>query len=154
VAGLAEERPARLPGRLRAPERGLARPVPLQLAREDLLRGQRRLHGLRRAREDRVGPDRPQGQGREFSGVLASPKADADCGQCGANAVAARMPPQRTGASGACQRSGPTGGACPHACSGFSISPRWRYYGTIGNTQKETHIHDSHCSGHYRGNMV
>src|SRR5580692_1974303 len=43
--------------------------------------------------------------------MLASPKGDADCGQCGPNAVASRTPGQRAAGCGGCHRSAPTGGA-------------------------------------------
>src|SRR5579872_3539941 len=48
---------------------------------------------------------------RQFSDVLAWPKGEAACGQCGANAVAARTPGQLAAGCGGCQRSAPTGGA-------------------------------------------
>src|ERR1700733_5220243 len=43
--------------------------------------------------------------------MLAWPKGDAGCGQCGANAVAARTPDQLAAGCGGCHRSAPTGGA-------------------------------------------
>jgi hypothetical protein len=43
--------------------------------------------------------------------VLATPNPEGGWGQCGANAVASRMPVQRAAGCGGCQRSGPTGGA-------------------------------------------
>src|SRR5580693_854034 len=48
---------------------------------------------------------------RQFSEVLASPKGPANCGQCGANWVAARMPDQPAAGCGGCHRNAPTGGA-------------------------------------------
>src|SRR5580692_6383051 len=48
---------------------------------------------------------------RQSSDVLAWPKGDADCGQCGANWVASRTPDQLAAGCGARHRSAPTGGA-------------------------------------------
>src|ERR1700733_8587707 len=48
---------------------------------------------------------------RQSSDVLAWPKGEADCGQCGANFVASRTPDQLAAGCGGCQRSAPTGGA-------------------------------------------
>src|SRR6516164_5891202 len=48
---------------------------------------------------------------RQSSDVLAWPKGDADCGQCGANCVASRTPDQLAAGCGGCHRSAPTGGA-------------------------------------------
>src|SRR6202044_291398 len=48
---------------------------------------------------------------RQFSDVLACPKGDAGCGQCGANLVASRTPDQLAAGCGGRHRSAPTGGA-------------------------------------------
>src|SRR3984957_7876336 len=48
---------------------------------------------------------------RQFSDVLACPKGDAGCGQCGANLVASRTPDQLAVGCGGRHRSAPTGGA-------------------------------------------
>src|SRR6516225_8258313 len=48
---------------------------------------------------------------RQSSDVLASPKGDADCGQCDANCVASRTPDQLAAGCGDCHRNAPTGGA-------------------------------------------
>src|SRR5580692_4941116 len=48
---------------------------------------------------------------RQSSDVLAWPKGEATCGQCGANVVASRTPDQLAAGCGGCQRSAPTGGA-------------------------------------------
>src|SRR5712692_10111610 len=48
---------------------------------------------------------------RQSSDVLAWPKGDGSCGQCGANWVASRMPGQLAAGCGGRQRSAPTGGA-------------------------------------------
>src|SRR6516164_3494064 len=48
---------------------------------------------------------------RQSSDVLAWPKGDGGCGQCGANCVASRTPDQRLAGCGGCHRSAPTGGA-------------------------------------------
>src|SRR5580693_561976 len=48
---------------------------------------------------------------RQSSDVLACPKGDAGCGQCGANLVASRTPAQLAAGCGGRHRSAPTGGA-------------------------------------------
>src|SRR5215470_9289156 len=48
---------------------------------------------------------------RQSSDVLACPNGDADCGQCGANEVAGRIPDQCAAGCGGAQRSAPVGGA-------------------------------------------
>src|SRR5580704_10331754 len=48
---------------------------------------------------------------RQSSDVLAWPKGDADCAQCGANWVASRTPDQLAAGCGGCHRRAPTGGA-------------------------------------------
>ena len=48
---------------------------------------------------------------RQSSDVLACPKGEAGCGQCGPNCVASRTPGQLAAGWGGCHRSAPTGGA-------------------------------------------
>src|ERR1700677_1845897 len=63
---------------------------------------------------------------RQSSDVLACPKGDASCGQCGANWVASRTPDQLAAGCGGCQRSGPTGGAAYGMPRNSSTAPLTR----------------------------
>src|ERR1700722_18738251 len=60
---------------------------------------------------------------RQFSEVLATPNPEGGCGQCGANAVAARIPVQGAAGCGGRQRSGPTGGAAYGMPRNASVRP-------------------------------
>ncbi len=63
---------------------------------------------------------------RQSSDVLAWPNGPASCGQCGANAVAARTPDQLAAGCGGCHRSGPTGGAAYGMPRNSSTAPSAR----------------------------
>src|SRR6185437_2281232 len=60
---------------------------------------------------------------RQSSDVLASPNGDADCGQCGANEVAGRVPDQGAAGCGGAQRSAPAGGAAYGMPRNSSVAP-------------------------------
>src|SRR6202034_1898796 len=60
---------------------------------------------------------------RQFSDVLATPNPEGGCGQCGANAVASRIPVQGAAGCGGRQRSGPTGGAAYGMPRNSSVRP-------------------------------
>src|SRR5215472_8917570 len=65
---------------------------------------------------------------RQSSDVLARPKGDGGCGQCGANCVASRTPDQLAGGCGGCHRNAPTGGAAygrpRNSSTAPTVSPR------------------------------
>src|SRR5580704_12637718 len=63
---------------------------------------------------------------RQSSDVLAWPNGPATCGQCGANAVAARTPDQLAAGWGGCHRSAPTGGAAYGMPRNSSTAPSAR----------------------------